>query len=163
MEKDAILNQEMEDFKSSANSKPVQRPSSVFIRFLRNMKNVLMNMAPKHPQNCRAFFYCFRDLLALSGEDIMNGVTEPDRESDAYKIGMKAFYNEKMLESLGHFMLQDKSPCNTIAKVNIQGPRLEKGPFLAVIILMINEDRQEWRKEFSPEESAIIGCNEIMS
>lgn len=58
-------------------------------------------------------------------------------------------------------MLEDKSPLSTPAKIKVNG-KVDKAPFLDVIVLMIKEDRPEWRKDFSPEDSAVISSKDIM-
>ena len=58
-------------------------------------------------------------------------------------------------------MLEEKSPLRTPAKIKVNG-KTDKEPFLAVIVPMIKEDRPEWRRDFSPEETAVISAKDIM-
>ena len=94
-EKDAILTAEQEEYKSGSST--LRRPKSIFIRFIRNMKLVLHNTAHKTPHNCKAFFAMYAKLLKFSGEEILSDATQHDAESEAYKIGMKAFFNENVI------------------------------------------------------------------
>lgn len=61
------------------------------------MKNILHAKAHEKPHNAKAFFGMYKNLLAFSGDDILADVSQHDVESEAFKIGMKAFYNENMI------------------------------------------------------------------
>lgn len=58
------------------------------------MKQVLHNNASKTPHNAVAFFDMFRDLLVFSGDEILNNAVDHDADSEAFKIGMKAYFEE---------------------------------------------------------------------
>ena len=92
----------------------IRRPKSVFIRWLRNLKQILHNTAPRTPHNAEAFFDMFREVLVFSGDDILADAVEHDINSEAFKIGMKAYFNENTIQTLGHYMLQDKSPIRNL-------------------------------------------------
>ena len=98
-----------------------QRPKSVLLRFLNTLVAILHEKAPKHPSWIGVLLGMFHDIMVYSAEEIMAGADAPDSESEAYKIGMKVFFNNDMIQSLGHFILQEKSPLRNKRKIEIHG------------------------------------------
>ena len=98
-----------------------RQPKSVYIRFLNMMVELLHEKAPKHCSWIEVFLGMFHDIMVYSAEEILAGAEQPDSNSEAYKIGIKVFFNNDMIQNLGHFILQEKSPLRNKRNIDIHG------------------------------------------
>jgi len=64
----------------------------------------------------------FLDLMVHSAEETLTDNSGYDKNSEAYRIGMKTFFDEEMLLYVGHFLLGTKSPISSLGRnVEVRG------------------------------------------
>lgn len=105
IEKDSIMNNSMTD----------GRKDSVCARFIDYLIENLNQRVARAWSRFDEFLEIFYAYCVFSPQDIVDAGfgytnTDPDPDSEAFKVGMTHYFSVKMLEKIGDFMLGEKSP-----------------------------------------------------
>mmetsp|Transcript_389 Transcript_389/g.527 ORF Transcript_389/g.527 Transcript_389/m.527 type:complete len:148 (-) Transcript_389:1464-1907(-) len=104
--------------------------------------------------------------MVHSSEDIAEGLSEYDAESEAYKIGVELYFQNNMIKYLGDFVLQENSPYHEPDRELVSMAASYGTPnfsaLLKTIIVMVSDKPMVAKYPLDEKNQAVVSHRDIL-